>query len=320
MRQIDLHPDRLPEEAKTWWDAWLKRSDKATRSAIAAWEAWVQGPRATDFQCRFTERVWKDLKEWLLKDVFHDKCAYCETDFPRANGHAEHYRPKGGVMEDKTTRQYAQCDVPLPPENPCGTVQHPGYFWLAYHWENLVPACEFCNSNEGKLEQYPARRHILMKPLTEAERDTLKGKYWPSPAWNGWYYLSSQDLDREEQPFIINPLNPAPGYEPRTHLHFGVKGAITAVNGSPIGQKSIEVYNLDSDKLRQRRQKAQEAIQLQYFSAFAVNPQDPAALADQKIQDFLEYREPYSTAALEYLDYLKNLLHPPAAAATQPGT
>jgi hypothetical protein len=91
-----------------------------------------------------------------------------------------------------------------------------------------------------------------------------------------------------------------------------VKGAISAVNGSIIGQRSIEVYNLDSDKLRQKRQKAQEAIQLQYFSTFAINPDDPAALANQKIQDFLDYKEPYATAALDYLEYLKGLFRPPA--------
>ncbi|MEF9674035.1 hypothetical protein QNM99_25505 [Pseudomonas sp. PCH446] len=36
----------------------------------------------------------------------------------------EHYRPKGAVSEDAS---------------------HPGYWWVAMDWDNLLPSCIDCN-------------------------------------------------------------------------------------------------------------------------------------------------------------------------------
>jgi uncharacterized protein (TIGR02646 family) len=70
-----------------------------------------------------------------LKELFHEKCAYCESEFI-ATGPAdiEHYRPKGGVQEDPT---------------------HVGYWWLASEWTNLLYSCIDCNRR---------RRHKLFVP------------------------------------------------------------------------------------------------------------------------------------------------------------
>jgi hypothetical protein len=83
----------------------------------------------------FAEDVWRELK-WHLLDLFHGKCAYCETVVrPAYTGDVEHWRPKGKVEEDPT---------------------HPGYYWLAFDPSNLLPACMMCNQPaEAKHTHFP---------------------------------------------------------------------------------------------------------------------------------------------------------------------
>ncbi len=66
-----------------------------------------------------------DVKE-ALAALFAGKCAYCEYRINGAPFDVEHYRPKGGVLEDD------------------GTISD-GYWWLASEWSNLLPACQDCN-------------------------------------------------------------------------------------------------------------------------------------------------------------------------------
>lgn len=57
------------------------------------------------------------------------KCAFCESEFRVVSfGDMEHFRPKGGF------RQRSR-----------GTLRRPGYYWLAYAWENILASCEICN-------------------------------------------------------------------------------------------------------------------------------------------------------------------------------
>lgn len=82
------------------------------------------------------------LKE--LSDLYKGKCAYCEK---RNALEIEHYRPKLRVIEDTA---------------------HLGYYWLAYEWTNLVPACHTCNKIAGgKGNSFP-----IMKEGTRVYRPT----------------------------------------------------------------------------------------------------------------------------------------------------
>ena len=66
-----------------------------------------------------------DAVRQALEKLFHDKCAYCEgKSIGQADWDVEHFRPKGSVAERD---------------------DHPGYYWLAYEWENLYPSCKHCN-------------------------------------------------------------------------------------------------------------------------------------------------------------------------------
>ena len=85
-----------------------------------------------------------------LEKLFNDKCAYCEwKPTGGSDWDVEHFRPKGNVFENE---------------------EHPGYYWLAYTWENLYLSCMHCNQNrkdkprwndditgetQGKMDQFP---------------------------------------------------------------------------------------------------------------------------------------------------------------------
>ena len=71
----------------------------------------------------------RTVKDALLKEQ-HNKCCYCERTRSRGELDIEHYRPKGAV---KQSRSEKEC--------------HPGYYWLAYTWDNLYLSCKSCNSS-----------------------------------------------------------------------------------------------------------------------------------------------------------------------------
>ena len=71
-----------------------------------------------------------DVREGLAA-AQHGKCCYCEVaiEHPDMLRHVEHWRPKGAVKQGS--------GQPL---------QYPGYYWLAYSWDNLLLSCGVCNS------------------------------------------------------------------------------------------------------------------------------------------------------------------------------
>ena len=70
----------------------------------------------------------------LLLQAHHPKCCFCEKGFLPANLHIEHFRPKNGFRQSLSQ----------------GQDELPGYYWLAYHWDNLLLSCFDCNSKWKK--------------------------------------------------------------------------------------------------------------------------------------------------------------------------
>lgn len=187
-------------------------------AALDALEQWRADPLNAGKSLPVDSKIYGALKAYLVK-YFHGKCAYCESEFETvAWGDVEHYRPKRAVSD-----------------NP----NHPGYYWLAYCEQNLMPSCQLCNQGKGKRNQFP-----------------IQGVYATCPADN----LSA------EKPLLLNP------YE-ETHCGDGVKHfeyEMKVINGdlrptgwirplTPEGIKSEKVYGLNRQTLRKRRRKNQQA-------------------------------------------------------------
>jgi len=183
---------------------WKDRARKAKQKAI---EAYLNGKRPI----KFREEIWSELK-WHLFDLFYGKCAYCESK-PQAvtSGDVEHYRPKAKVTDD-----------PMGPNDP----GHPGYYWLAYDVNNLLPSCEECNRNFGKMNRFP-----------------VTGKH-----------ARDEASLANEQPLLLNPYHAI--VNPREHLMFTETGKAMANNNSPPGLTSIDVYKLNRPGLGEPRKNA----------------------------------------------------------------
>ncbi|MFT8783588.1 hypothetical protein [Acetobacter syzygii] len=89
------------------------------------------------------------VRDQLVQDQ-HGKCCYCEVTIedPYQEQDVEHWRPKGAVTDTGSPTLY------------------PGYFWLAYDWDNLFLACNVCN-RLNKRSKFPlaagstrARSHL----------------------------------------------------------------------------------------------------------------------------------------------------------------
>ncbi len=91
-----------------------------------------------------------------LNEMFHRKCAYCETKaMPSGYFAIEHFRPKASVKIGRS-------------------LQPPGYWWLAAVWDNLVPACNQCNSShKGNLFPVAGTRATTPDASLSAERRLL---------------------------------------------------------------------------------------------------------------------------------------------------
>ena len=110
--------------------------------------------------------LWSDpkVKDFLYKSQ-HGKCCYCERKRDKRETDVEHFRPKAEVE---------------------GEEDHPGYWWLAYSWWNLLIACKKCNQ-EYKKSKFPLK-------------DRKKRAY-----------TENCDIS-EEEPFLINPLEENPEF------------------------------------------------------------------------------------------------------------
>lgn len=300
MIHIDFDPAQLTGAQKVWWDDWQGKANDAIKEAIQAWEA------DRTKQIGFNDRLWGDLKDWLIKNVFHEKCAYCETPLLRSSMHAEHYRPKGGVKYRVTGQKKLKRGTAL--DEAQLVIDHPGYFWLAYDWRNLLPSCEFCNTVHGKGNQFPVKNtFVLLKPLNPADLDGLREAPIESGKWPGYYYLKPADLDDLEGPELLHPYFDYP----EQHLGFGIKGiefALEATPGavSPKGDNSIKVYNLSDARLREARFAEQQKALLIFgmaftkFTAGGMSKVDALQQAwqDPEIIDYVNGIKPYSAAVI----------------------
>jgi len=183
----------------------------------------------------FRPEVNRDFRPLLL-ELFNEKCAYCESAFGvAAQPDIENFRPKSAVKE---------------------APGFPGYYWLAYRWDNLLLACQYCN--HGKGNHFP-----------------IAGSRASSPA---------DDL-AAEQPLLLDPCidNPA------DHLMFSEEGHCAGV--TERGKVTVQILNLDRPALVAARKEAallvEHTLQLVMMAAAKEQQQD-------RLGDLLSERQPYT--------------------------
>lgn len=183
----------------------------------------------------------KQVKEALLR-AQHNKCCYCESKYSAINLAVEHFRPKSGVRQARGDKE-----------------EHPGYYWLAYKWDNLLLSCHTCNS-------------VYKRTLF--------------PLANPHHRARSHHHDISlEQPLFVNPAQ----QDPRDHIRFDADAPVAL---TPIGRTTIEEIGLRSDYfLREERAKKLQELErlLQAVKCARKDPQDleSQALACE-IQEFLD--------------------------------
>jgi hypothetical protein len=218
---------------------------------------------------KFKKEIWAELKRWLFTYVFFEKCAYCEGKVtPQSFGVAEHWRPKSEVTvrSDDVVIHVAE-----------GGRKHPGYWWLAYEWTNLLPACEHCNSGTGKNSQFPIAGRYAYDPDQVADVDAL---------------------DRQEQPLLLHPLR---GDDPYRHLEFDDLGLIRPRDGSLLGSTSIAVFDLKRGPLKEARLKRIQEADAAITKALRDMGEYNRDL-DQSLQLWLGPDAPYSAALWQHVE------------------
>lgn len=138
-----------------------------------------------------------EVKEALIA-AQHGKCAFCESKVCHVSyGDIEHFRPKAGYkqrVEDKLGR--------------------PGYYWLAYEWDNLFFCCQLCNQRFKK-------NHFPLKNGRNRARS------------------HTHSLDAEK-PLLIHPLR----LDPTAHIEFRHEHA-AALARSSEGKTTISIMGLN---------------------------------------------------------------------------
>ena len=176
--------------------------------------AFEQAPGKYRSGCRrfsFNSYYWRGpVKDTLMK-MHHDKCCYCETKLTTsAYLHVEHFRPKGAVCQSLDD-----------------DIEYPGYYWLAYCWENLLLSCFDCNT-QHKQSVFP-----LANP--------------PQRAWS-----HNDDITIEQEQFV----NPAEE-DPREHIRFDYD---LPVAQTERGRHTIEGLGLRRATLTEQRRELLEIV------------------------------------------------------------
>ncbi len=209
------------------------------RSAAQSYYTAVPAPSKTYKFKRYKE---DDIVE-ALERLFHGKCAYCESKYIGTQKmDVEHYRPKGKVNESQT---------------------HPGYWWLALDWDNLLPSCTDCNRRRGQ------KIAVLEADGTIVFTDTMEnaGKECAFPVSGPYRAWNSQDNLALEVPLLINPCQ----HDPDDHFSWHISNTkvpilLAKLLGAQPDQKgvsSIEIMGLNRFGLVNERAAVLQQIEVQ---------------------------------------------------------
>ncbi|RWP42958.1 MAG: endonuclease [Mesorhizobium sp.] len=220
-----------------------------------------------------------------LEQLFHGKCAYCESAFGSTQPvDVEHYRPKGEVE---------------------GVPGHRGYWWLAMDWKNLLPSCIDCNRRRNqKLPKADSKGRVLLE-LGDFDRSISlnSGKESAFPVTGTFRAMERTDDYETEGRLLLDPTRDNPDdhlvfFVDRNHLVSlvypkpgapGVAAALPDPDNDPsnfvaiatkagvsvMGMVSIQIYGLNRLGLVQTRTKVLR--DMEFLLAMSLNLEEVAA-------------------------------------------
>ncbi|SCB62100.1 TIGR02646 family protein [Rhizobium aethiopicum] len=161
-----------------------------------------------------------------LHELFHGKCAYCETPLTTGPGDIEMYRPKSGVIADDGTH------LPL------------HYWWLINEWSNLYLSCADCN-------------RLSFRGSGDTKTRSGKGGRFPLKDEK----LRAHPLDPietlgDEQPLLLDPCND----DVETILLFSDDGLVSSKDIR--GLTTIEILGLNRPGLVEARRSTARIVQM----------------------------------------------------------
>ena len=177
----------------------------------------------------------KDVKDVLI-EMHHGKCAYCEIFASGGfDGDVEHYRPKKGITDaDKAG------------------IEHPGYWWLAMVWENLLLSCQHCNQSRRQLiHQAGLSEADIERELREKKLKTTGKKNRFPVKDNSWVIDHGADI-AAEHPLLINPCDT----DPEGLFEWEFERSISTVlpkGNDPRAETTIEILGLNRRYLTEAR-------------------------------------------------------------------
>jgi len=157
----------------------------------------------------------KEIKEKFFfnkNGPFHKKCVYCER-FLQDHDDIDHFRPKNQVKDENNKEVMIE-------DSEGNLIPHHGYYWLAYDYRNLLPACSDCNHSYNPIEN---------KPYGKGSRFPVKGKHAIKPVHI-----------KDEEPLLINPVD----QDPSEHFTLDVETGIMSWI-SEQGKMCINIFGLN---------------------------------------------------------------------------
>lgn len=212
----------------------------------------------------FNDKIYghSTVKDALIK-IQGGTCCFCESIvLGIAHGDIEHFRPKAGYKQDKTDK-----------------LNKPGYFWLAYDWNNLLFSCQICNqSNKGNL--FPlkdvSKRCNMINPFSV----------------------------ENEEPMLIDPskINPA------NHITFYMH---TPSGSTQEGRMTIEYLGLRREALEEKRRQTLNnlliAEKLKDFLKGTDKEDESLHIFNDHLRSMLEYGEFSLMIKINFSKYLPSL-------------
>lgn len=190
-------------------NGWFRKAAKATKDAIK------EGKEHELKRDVYAD----DHMRAALRELFHDKCAYCEIRLPEADWPIDHFRPFGRVHEDP---------------------EHPGYYWLAYEWTNLYPACTMCN---GPRKEKPSWDNPQGGPTG--------GKWDQFPLADQNSRVRTPGEVSGEKRLLLDPCHD----DPSQHLDYSLDGKILVRDQSLMGETTKSILRLNRRFIKNERKK-----------------------------------------------------------------